>query len=347
MKRKSKTILFLLGSVVLLTILCTLFFFFYWLPLEEYNNAKSTEKCFNIYSAVDSYGELISFKDSRKRREDLIKYLFDDNYHIQFHLTARIDDDETVKWKYVDNDSYEEEKDILTTWQSVKDVAFLPLADFQGRFDEVFFALLSSGKVVHTPLKQPAEQKILDKEHMFITRSAEEIFVESEWNDIVKISNSDEHVVGLKADGTVVAAGDNSTAQCKTDGWHDIVDIAAGGGFTAGLKKDGTVVLAIDDYYTTFHWCNNNFEVKRTSPYEFAELLEPVHTWENITKIYADCNHIVGLRKDGTVVAAGQNRFGQLNVEDWEDLVDIRTTEFSTYGLKSDGSFCYTEICEQ
>ncbi|HEX7058218.1 MAG TPA: RCC1 domain-containing protein, partial [Bacilli bacterium] len=36
------------------------------------------------------------------------------------------------------------------------------------------------------------------------------------------------HTVGLKADGTVVAVGNNRYGQCDVSGWRNIVAIAAG-----------------------------------------------------------------------------------------------------------------------
>ena len=59
---------------------------------------------------------------------------------------------------------------------------------------------------------------------------------------IVAVAAGWEHTVGLKADGTVVAAGENSYGQCDVSGWRDIVAVAAGDGHTVGLKSDGTVV---------------------------------------------------------------------------------------------------------
>ena len=50
------------------------------------------------------------------------------------------------------------------------------------------------------------------------------------------------HTVGLKADGTVVAAGKNNLGQCDVAGWKDIVAVSAGDHHTVGLKADGTVV---------------------------------------------------------------------------------------------------------
>ena len=57
------------------------------------------------------------------------------------------------------------------------------------------------------------------------------------------VSAGDYHTVGLKADGTVVAVGDNRNGRCNVQGWSDIVAVSAGGGsHTVGLKADGTVV---------------------------------------------------------------------------------------------------------
>ena len=51
-----------------------------------------------------------------------------------------------------------------------------------------------------------------------------------------------QNTIGLKVDGTVVAAGDNDNGQCNVSSWRDIVAVAAGVYHTVGLKADGTVV---------------------------------------------------------------------------------------------------------
>ena len=66
----------------------------------------------------------------------------------------------------------------------------------------------------------------------------------ADWTDIIAIDASDSHVVGLKADGTVVTAGPNYSGRCDVSDWKDIVQIAAGGYCTLGLRADGTVVYA-------------------------------------------------------------------------------------------------------
>ena len=52
------------------------------------------------------------------------------------------------------------------------------------------------------------------------------------------------HTVGLKADGTVVAVGENDyyAEQCNVSNWSKIVAICADGTYTVGLRTDGTVI---------------------------------------------------------------------------------------------------------
>ena len=51
------------------------------------------------------------------------------------------------------------------------------------------------------------------------------------------------------------------------------------------------------------------------------------------------CNsHSVGLKKDGTVIAIGDNRFGACNVGHWTDIVAIAADGQQTVGLKADGT---------
>ena len=71
----------------------------------------------------------------------------------------------------------------------------------------------------------------------------------SNWSDIVDVSGSLLHTVGLKSDGTVVAVGDNSFGQCNVSSWTDIIAISAGISHTIGLKEDGTIVATGNNTY--------------------------------------------------------------------------------------------------
>ena len=134
------------------------------------------------------------------------------------------------------------------------------------------------------------------------------------WNDIVAVSTGELHTVGLKSDGTVVAAGDNSKGQCDVSEWHDIVSIYAGTWHTFGICADGTVVTTGDTRQCA------------------------VEDWKDIIAISGGTLHTVGLRADGTVVAVGSNEYGQRDVDGWTDIVAIATGDTNTFGLRSDGT---------
>ena len=48
--------------------------------------------------------------------------------------------------------------------------------------------------------------------------------------------------------------------------------------------------------------------------------------------------HTVGLKSDGTVVAVGYNEYGQCNVGDWTDIIQVDGGGEHTVGVKSDGT---------
>ena len=52
--------------------------------------------------------------------------------------------------------------------------------------------------------------------------------------------------------------------------------------------------------------------------------------------------HTAALRTDGTVLAAGDNTYGQCNVSEWTDIVAIAAGAYHTVGLKADGSVVCT-----
>lgn len=63
-----------------------------------------------------------------------------------------------------------------------------------------------------------------------------------------------------------------------------------------------------------------------------------VQPWSNVAQIAAGAYHSVALFKDGTVAAVGDNSQNQLDVSSWTDIVAIAASAYDTIGLKSDGS---------
>jgi hypothetical protein len=94
------------------------------------------------------------------------------------------------------------------------------------------------------------------------------------------------HVVALRRDGTVVAAGNNDKGQCNVQDWTDIIAVAAGFEYTVGLRSDGTIVAV---------GSNNNGQCN-------------VQDWTDIVEIYAGntATDTIGVKSDGTIAAAGR-----------------------------------------
>ena len=155
----------------------------------------------------------------------------------------------------------------------------------------------------------------------------------SGWHNIVAITTSGFHTVGLKSDGTVAAVGNNYDGECDVTEWKDIVAIAVEFKYTVGLKADGTVVA-----------------VGRKDDDGQAQF--NVSDWRRITAIAAGRYHTVGLRSDGTVTARmitgtffilsddkkTNHDVGQCNVSDWTDIIAIAANNSHTVGLRSDGT---------
>ena len=142
----------------------------------------------------------------------------------------------------------------------------------------------------------------------------------SDWTDIVAISVGSRHTVGLKANGTVVAVGQNKYGQLNIWGWTDIVALDTNDDCTVGLRADGTVVATGDNEYGQ---CD-------------------VPDWTDIIAISAGFRHTVGLKANGTVVAVGQNKYGQCNVSGWTDIVALGVDLSRTVGLRADGTVVAT-----
>lgn len=142
----------------------------------------------------------------------------------------------------------------------------------------------------------------------------------SHWNNLASVVSHTYHIVGLKTDGTVVAAGNNNKGQLNVSAWSDIVSVDTDYGHTLGLKRDGTVLAAGNN---NLGQCN-------------------VNAWRNIKKIATGDFHSVGLREDGTVVATGQADFGQCDVSSWSDIIDIAADLKYTVGLRRDGTVLAT-----
>jgi alpha-tubulin suppressor-like RCC1 family protein len=136
----------------------------------------------------------------------------------------------------------------------------------------------------------------------------------------MQIAAGSGHTVGLKDDGTVVAAGYDSDGETNVFSWSHIIQVAASDEFTLGLRSNGTVAAA---GYTGY------LEKGRTK----------VSEWSNIIQVTAGDRHAAGLKSDGTVVAVGGDDFyGQTGVSGWYGMTQVAAGDEFTLGLRSDGT---------
>ncbi|WP_330387324.1 hypothetical protein, partial [[Clostridium] polysaccharolyticum] len=145
----------------------------------------------------------------------------------------------------------------------------------------------------------------------------------------------------LKKDGTVCVAdynkyvsGADGTLYDEVEDWTDIVDIAdVFGGPIVGLKSDGTVICS-------------KYEIKGPD----GKLIKNPHAfhvsgWNDIIAISQSGYSLLGLKRDGSVVATGGNAHKQLDVSGWHDIVAIAAGDRVSIGLKSDGTVVIAGDC--
>lgn len=130
----------------------------------------------------------------------------------------------------------------------------------------------------------------------------------------------DQHIVGVKAGGTVVTNGINDKGEGDVSGWRGIVSVAAGPQHTVGLMGDGNVVATGANYDGR---CD-------------------VSDWSNVIQIAAGNEHTAALLSNGRVLETGRT-WGSSSTESWEHMIQIDANMDYTIGLKYDGTVLITD----
>jgi len=142
------------------------------------------------------------------------------------------------------------------------------------------------------------------------------------WSDIIMVSANINITIGLRSNGTVVAAGYGYDGQCDTEEWSGITTISSGQYHTLGVRSDGTVVAVGANYDGE---CD-------------------VSSWGDIVAVACGESHSLGLRSDGTVIATGENNRGQCDVSEWRDIKMIAAGAWHSVGLRADGTVFATGL---
>ena len=109
--------------------------------------------------------------------------------------------------------------------------------------------------------------------------------------------------VGLREDGTVCAITEYEDGEpygwWDFTGWRDVQKLFSGTDCTVGVRSDGSVLVTGGEFGA-------------------LDFQDEIARWKDIRAIYFAVgeftDHVVGLKTDGTLVAAGDNSLGQCNV---------------------------------
>lgn len=125
------------------------------------------------------------------------------------------------------------------------------------------------------------------------------------------------HYVALKKDGTVVAAGNNGD-HLKVSDWKDIKAISAGNFITVGSRSNGSILYA---------------------KYNFSSCGD-LDFWKNVVYLtigYQD-SHVVGLTKEGRLLAFGDSIKGKREIEACHDIGRMRFSETQNDSILADSN---------
>jgi alpha-tubulin suppressor-like RCC1 family protein len=172
-------------------------------------------------------------------------------------------------------------------------------------------------------------------------------------NGVIAVSAGTSHAVALRADGTVVAWGDDSNgATGVPSGLKNVTAISAGNYFNLALKRNGSIVgwghnfngqasppnlddaigiatansasLALRSNGTVVGWGNNFYGVTSI----------PVGL-TNVSAIAAGQGHVLALKHDGTVVGWGAN---YTPIQGLTNVISIDAGHVNSMALRSDGT---------
>ncbi len=117
----------------------------------------------------------------------------------------------------------------FSLWTGVKKIDTVLWHPNNVYYYEVFCALLEDGTVKMSP------------------RRAE--MLTDGWTDLVDIGLGSTYVVGIRSNGTALAAGRMESIIEDVAEWTDVVSVSCADNYCIGLKKDGTLVFAGDFEY--------------------------------------------------------------------------------------------------
>lgn len=197
-------------------------------------------------------------------------------------------------------------------------------------------------------------------------------YIYGEWDDIVDVASNGETIYGVTREGRVRIFGYDKHG-IEWDKIKKIFVDPKNTNILVGLKKDGTIIIdrkesfeeiletTRDNYispYLNLEELDNALDVKFSNSKiivltkdgnvyvsddcsDKLSWMREVSNWKEIIQIAVSNTHIVGLKKDGTVVETHSNevsvRRDCYDVMGWKNIVAVYTDTNLTIGLTMDG----------
>ena len=189
-----------------------------------------------------------------------------------------------------------------------------------------------------------------------------------QWQGLRSISLGEKRIVGLKCDGTLVAAGrsDNLYNQCYVSRISDATEISCTRNRNFYLSKGILYRTKKENKYDPEEYCEAEYDhlynrlegivqiatsgfcwaVLRADGTVFSHLsLSRINEenitekWNGIVQIACSENAVFGLKQDGTVVFESKEEKELSSIRDWHDIVSIAARDYGgAIGLRSDGT---------
>ncbi len=170
------------------------------------------------------------------------------------------------------------------------------------------------------------------------------------WRDVCALSCGTAHLLALHKDGTVSADGNNVGGCCRVSDWKGVTAVVAGKYHSLGLCEDGRVLFAgwnVHGQGNVSEWAKIRL-LRSTDTYTVGVAVDgkiyasgdqlpfdpqtlDATEWSDLLDLAVSKYHMVGLRKDGRVVAVGA--LDTHDVSEWRGVRAIAVGEGFTVGL--------------
>ena len=222
-----------------------------------FNNRENVlEVTGNFVNSVDSMIDSGSFKCTivKKEIDELVKQQFCNNISVDLKkdLIAQLDNS-IINEDFRNIIKYTHKLLSINLWDQYLDLSKLNSYDQQFIYRYLHSGFLSNNYYIDKYL------------NVSLMNTVDEYRL-SNWNDIVQISSqSPQHIVGLRSDGSVVSSRNILNGEYNQDNfeeyseldvsnWSDIIQVDTGSHFTVGLKSNGEVEVTGNEYNDVKDW---------------------------------------------------------------------------------------------